>query len=84
MHISDGVFIMSIGSEAPSRRRRYTEKKKKRKAEHRAARLRIEGLPLGAVLQELDFNPLKSISTVEKRDPGERKRKYRKQERKKV
>jgi len=68
MHISDGVFIISIGSEAPSRGTRY-KKKKKRKAEDRAARLRIEGLPLGAVLQELDFNPLKSISTVEKRDP---------------
>jgi len=47
----------------------HDTRKKKRKAEDRAARLRIEGLPLGAVLQELDFNPLKSISTVEKRDP---------------
>lgn len=52
MHISDGVFIMSIGSEALSRRRRRKGKKKKkqkkkRKAEDRAAMLCIEGLPLG-------------------------------------
>lgn len=48
--------------------------KKKRGERQRIAGLRIEGLPLGAVLQELDFNPLKSISTVEKRDPSEKER----------
>lgn len=52
-----------------------TRGKKRSKAEDRTARLRIEGLPLGAVLQELDFNPLKSISTVEKRDPRRKKEK---------
>lgn len=52
-----------------------TREKKRSKAEDRTARLRVEGLPLGAVLQELDFNPLKSISTVEKRDPRRKKEK---------
>lgn len=53
------------------------EKKEKRQAEDHAARLRIEGLVAvrGCVLQELDFNPLKSISTVEKRDPRRKKEK---------
>lgn len=51
-----------------------TGKKKKRGERQRIAGLRIEGLPLGAALQELDFNPLKSISTVEKRDPSEKER----------
>lgn len=58
MHISDGVFIMSIGNEAPSRRQRNSAEKgkkrerKKRKEEEkkkggdRAPRDSIEGLPL--------------------------------------
>lgn len=76
MHISDGVFIMSIGSEAPSRRRRCRGKKReetsrgsRRETAYRGAAVR------GCVLQELDFNPLKSISTVEKRDPRRKKEK---------
>lgn len=52
MHISDGVFIMSIGSEARflavDDAEKKKKQKKKRKAEDRAAMLCIEGLLLGA------------------------------------
>lgn len=87
MHISDGVFIMSIGSEArllaaSTMRGKKKRKKNRRKADDCAWKL-YEGLCRVKGLQELDFNPLKSISTLEKRDPPEKKEKVqgtRKQE----
>lgn len=55
--------------DAGEKKREETSRGSRRETAYRGVAVR------GCVLQELDFNPLKSISTVEKRDPRRKKEK---------
>lgn len=69
--------LLTVNATTQKREEKREKEKKRRREEKgrrsRAARL-YRGFAVGG-LQELDFNPLESISTLEKRDPRRKKEK---------